>query len=283
MKTSLKNILTIAIIAIISSATLSGCKKDETTPATATIDGAAQKTAEDRTMSSNIEDANTSINEYVGNIDPASEGGRTEGTFLGAGQTSYNRLTRTFTIDFGSTNAMCSDGKLRRGKIFVRFTQGEPRVFDYNTTTTQDNYFVENIKVEGTRTDAVKVTLANNTITSTRDIVVTNRKLTFPDASVFSESGTYRNVGVLKVAERTWEITLTGAATGTNRESKAFTATISTPIKIVSTCATTPPISGKIEIAVAAAADKITVDYGSGTCDRVAIISYKGQSVTVNF
>jgi hypothetical protein len=234
-------------------------------------------------MSSNIEDANTSINEYVGNIDPASEGGRTEGTFLGAGQTSYNRLTRSFTIEIGSTNAMCSDGKLRRGKIFVRFTQGEPRFSDYNTTTTHDNYFVENIKVEGTRTDAVKVTLANNTITSTRDIVVTNRKLTFPDASVFSESGTYRNVGVLKVAERTWEITLTGNATGINRESKAFTATISTPIKIVSTCATTPPISGKIEIAVAAAADKITVDYGSGTCDRVAIISYKGQSVTVNF
>lgn len=280
MKTSLKSISVIAIIAMISAATLSSCKKDETTP---TIDGAAQKTAEDRTMSSSIEDANTSISEYVANIDPKSQGGRVEGTFLGTGQTSYNPLTRTFTIDFGTTNAVCSDGKRRKGKIFVRFTQGEPRLLDYNTTTTQDNYFVNDIKVEGTRTDAVKATIALNTITSTRDIVVTGRKLTFPDASTFSESGTYKTVAALKLLDRSWEITLTGNTTGTNRQSQAFTATISTPIKIVSTCDTTPPISGKIEIAVVALSDKITIDYGSGDCDRKATISYKGQSVVVNF
>jgi hypothetical protein len=29
--------------------------------------------------------------------------------------------------------------------------------------------------------------------------------------------------------------------------------------------------------------DKLTIDYGTGTCDRVATISYKGQTATITF
>lgn len=279
MKTSLKNTL---FILAVSMVTLTACKKDETTPSNV-IDGDVQTTADDRTTSSAIDDVTTILNDYAANIDPNSSGGRTEGTILGAGQTSFNISTKTLTIDFGTQNATCSDGKKRRGKIFIQFTQGSPRQLDHTTVTSQDNYYVEDIKVDGTRTDVVKVTIANNAFTNTRKITVQNRKLTFPDKTTFSESGTME-LAFRGTLPNTFEGTGTVSLSGTNRKNQAFTSSTSTPLKVVSSCPGLPPVSGKIDITITSnPTEKIVIDYGNGVCDRIATITYKGITVTKNF
>ena len=42
-------------------------------------------------------------------------------------QRTYVSDTRTLTIDFGSTNCLCPDGRYRRGKIVVVFTGSDLR------------------------------------------------------------------------------------------------------------------------------------------------------------
>lgn len=281
MKTLLKSSLFVTLLGC--SLAFWGCKKDETTPIGTTIDADVQATAQDRNTSSAIDDVITSFADYASNIDPASAGGRVEGTILGAGQTSYDIRTKTLTVDFGTQNVVCSDGKKRRGKIFMQFTNGTPRQLDHTIVTTQENYYVEDIKVEGNRTDVVKVTIANNNFVHTRDITVQSRKLTFTDQTLFLESGVSQLV-LRGTLPSTFEGSLTARFTGTNRRNQAFTTNTSTPLKIVSSCAGLPPISGKVEITLTATpAEKVVIDYGSDTCDRVATISYKGVSVTVNF
>jgi hypothetical protein len=277
MKKSLKNL---CLLAILSFATFS-CKKDETSPNS--LDSSTQQAVEERNISSDFEDDHTSINDYAAKIDPKSAGGRVEGTWLGAGQTSYSILTRTLTIDFGTTNVMCTDNKKRRGKIFIRFTEGEPRTPDHKTTTTQENYYVNDIKVEGVRVDVVKISLNNNVVNSLRDIIVTNRKLTFTDQTTLTESSNYKANGTVNLLTGSWEYTLKGQSTGIGRRGNAFSTNIATPILVKSSCATTPPISGKLEITPVVATDKITIDYGDGTCDRVATVTFRTQTVTVNF
>jgi hypothetical protein len=281
----MKNLLKSSLLATFLGCSIifSGCKKDDTTTTSTTIDGDVQATAQDRNTSAAIDDVITSFTDYASNIDPNSTGGRVEGTVLGAGQTSYDLRTKTLTIDFGTQNVVCSDGKKRRGKLFMQFTSGMPRQLDHTIVTTQENYHVEDIKVEGNRTDVVKVTIANNNFVHTRDITVQSRKLTFPDQTLFLETGTSQLV-LRGTLPNTFEGSLTGRFSGTNRRSKAFTTNTSIPLKIVSSCAGLPPVSGKIEITLTATpTDKVVIDYGSGTCDRVATISYKGVSVTVNF
>ena len=55
---------------------------------------------------------------------------------------------KVLTIDFGSANTLCFDGKYRRGKVIVSFT-GLYKDSGSNHTITFDNYYVNDYKVDG--------------------------------------------------------------------------------------------------------------------------------------
>ncbi len=57
----------------------------------------------------------------------------------------------TFTIDFGTTNCMCNDGRNRRGKVIITFT-GAYADSGSTHTITFDNYYQNDNKVTGTKT-----------------------------------------------------------------------------------------------------------------------------------
>jgi hypothetical protein len=58
----------------------------------------------------------------------------------------------TFTIDFGSANCLCTDGRNRRGKIIVNYSGGAYADSGSTHTITFDNYYQNDNKVEGTKT-----------------------------------------------------------------------------------------------------------------------------------
>lgn len=58
---------------------------------------------------------------------------------------------KSFTIDFGSSNCLCNDVNYRRGKIIVTY-QGLYRDSGSVHTITFDNYYVNNNKIDGTKT-----------------------------------------------------------------------------------------------------------------------------------
>ncbi len=57
----------------------------------------------------------------------------------------------TITIDYGATNCMCFYGRNRRGKIIINFT-GAYTDSGSTYTTTFDNFYEDDKKVEGTKT-----------------------------------------------------------------------------------------------------------------------------------
>ncbi|MDW8297567.1 MAG: hypothetical protein RMJ97_11855, partial [Raineya sp.] len=98
--------------------------------------------------------------------------------FRNCGTVTINTATKTIVIDFG-TGTTCNDGRTRRGKIIITYTGRYMTPGSVITTTTQD-YFVNDVKVEGVKV-VTNVTQPGQVPTHT--ISVRNGKLTFPDGT----------------------------------------------------------------------------------------------------
>jgi hypothetical protein len=132
---------------------------------------------------------------------------------------TYDREKHTMTIDFGSENCECRDGKFRRGKIVSVF-EGRPRQEGSKVTTTLVNYFVNDMQHTGVRT----VVYVNH---NKKNVVIR-------DASVITPEGT-----ISWKAERVIEriaggdtprlvddiYLISNRATGVNRKGVAYATT----------------------------------------------------------
>lgn len=58
----------------------------------------------------------------------------------------------TYTIDFGTVNCLCADGRYRRGKIIVNYSGGGYADSGSVHTITFDGYYQNDNKIEGTKT-----------------------------------------------------------------------------------------------------------------------------------
>jgi hypothetical protein len=92
---------------------------------------------------------------------------------------------KSFTIDFGTTNCLCNDVNYRRGKIIVAY-QGFYRDSGSTHTITFDNYYVNNNKIDGSKTVINRGRNTNGNLTF--DIAV-NGTITW-DASYFGSVST---------------------------------------------------------------------------------------------
>ena len=92
---------------------------------------------------------------------------------------------KSFTIDFGTTNCLCNDVNYRRGKIIVAY-QGFYRDSGSTHTITFDNYYVNNNKIDGSKTVINRGRNTNGNLTF--DIAV-NGTITW-DASYFGSIST---------------------------------------------------------------------------------------------
>lgn len=175
----------------------------------------------------------------------------------------------TITIDYGTVGCDGPNGNhILKGKIIItqtgdRFTAGAER------TKTFENFFVDDVQVEGTKIWTNQGTDANGDWSYTKTATIT---LTYPDGS--STAWNHEHTSTLIEGGDTpthWDNvwSTTGSSTSTGSNGVAFFSNITEPLIKKATCRWIS--EGKIEFL--RDGQTSTLDFGDGTCDRFGTLT----------
>ena len=207
-----------------------------------------------------------------------SVGGRTaeEGdSLIRCATKSINFENKTITIDFGD-GCEGLKGRIRKGKIIITYT-----TFFFLPgaviTITFENFYINDIKVEGTRifTNISESLDANPKF----EVELVGGKLTWPDETFATRESDFIETWLRAPNPFNDQVTIEGSASGSNRREISYTMNITTPLLLKRSCWASRvfiPVSGFKEIE--ANGKTITVDYGDGECDRMVTITVDGVS-----
>jgi hypothetical protein len=183
-------------------------------------------------------------------------------------------------IDFG-TGKTDPAGVTRRGRILLSY-RGLRFVPQSTTELTFDNYFVNNVKIEGTRT--VRTTALDNT-SITFEVTDAGGKAIFPDGRTITREASLvlRLTFGANAGNSFWS--LTGTMRGVTREGSEYRLVIERALIYKAECLAAKvnvPVEGIAVLTVGTLA--MTVDYGNGACDNLATLTVGGvsQEITVN-
>jgi hypothetical protein len=267
----IKSILTVKTLLIMGSfALLTSCKKTETTTddtsdvlvtsSIANDDATAENAFYDMKIAS--DNAGTEINQ-----NKLREKGFTD-TCVTIQNVNYNPDTKQgiLTLDFGTTNCTCKDGKQRRGKIQVEY-KGAKEVVGTSAVYIADKYFVNDYGVSGKKTVTYSAPLTWNI--KVEDGIVTKTdgtKITWNSDRVRKMID--GQTTLLDYTDDTYEIT--GTSNGVNAAGNKYA--FSTETALVKSMGCQYIKAGKLKIQRDGKKDAI-VDYGDGTCDDKGTIS----------
>ena len=186
---------------------------------------------------------------------------------------------KVLTVDYGTSNCECNDGKTRRGKIITTYT-GSYLATGTVITHTTDNYYVNDIKIDGTKTVTNKGTNSNSQ--PYFDIQI--------NGVATLTSGTIVNYTSTRV--RTWTngfstplyrlddvYEITGAANASYSNGGGYTANTTSAIQIKVGCGF--PTKGTISMTPINKATRV-IDYGDGNCDLQFTVTVNGRTYTFN-
>lgn len=307
MKNS-KIYLGLAVALIVCSITFTSCRKKTKTAETPADN--EQSTATDNNL------AESTSNDIVSMGSQVSESA-TLTTFKTAGNGILsiapcasiltNTTTKTYTIDFGTSGCVGTDGRTRTGKLFYNYSASAPGATKYrnpgfNLSITSLNYVVD-----GNAVNINSKTIANitNTIINTQGPYPTV-PLTWSvtaDISIVKANGggtvswkcnrtkelsnsgdinCYNGPGIAI----NWlfaKVKINGSATGVNTKGENFTA-VATDLLRDFTCTPDltkphrhPFVSGKVAYTPGTRPTRY-IDFGTGTCDFSGTITVNGQS-----
>ncbi len=272
--------LTVLALSLFTLITISSCEEDENLPATTPTE---VETVEEASITANSEAAADEVFEDIDaladdNVFQVISNGRTLEEIESC--RSVERVTdettgvTTVTIDFGES---CKDlrGRVRSGKVIIayslkRFEIGATRSIMF------ENFYVDSIKVEGTRTHTNKTESENATV-SVWEVALEGGKLTFPDESFIT-----RDANKTRSFDREAKtITKTGNASGITREGLNYSMEITTPIVFSKDCRLNgrfvPTIGTKVNTQGEGEDQSIvTINYGDGSCDNLMTIDDNG-------
>lgn len=184
----------------------------------------------------------------------------------------------TITIDFGTTNCTANNGRLRRGRILVSYT-GHYRDAGTVITITPQDYYVNDNHVQGTKT---VTNMGHDQNGHTYFSIVVDGTLTAGDGSWTATHHAQRTrtwiagEGTATLADDVYEIT--GSGSGVNRNGRAYTVTITSPLRVAIGC---PWITqGTVQIQPEDRPVR-TIDYGNGSCDGTFTVVVNGHTFTV--
>lgn len=283
MKTQ-KLFRTLLIMSVVTALSFGGCKKDkEDTDQRAAIDNAVCENAFNdvfKQVDNGAKQTSQSGAQKIMQLD--SIGCATVSI------TPFDTITwpKTLTIDFGTSNCLCSDNKYRRGKIIANLT-GRYRDAGTVITVTLDNYFVNDNQVEGTKTitNMGHVGTYNGGNNLKYSIVVTDGKITTSDGVATWSSTRYREW--IEGESTTWPnwqddvYLITGSASGTTINQNTYTILITNALRVALDCKWVE--SGTLEVTPQGLATR-TLDFGSGNCDNQATVTINGVTyiITMN-
>jgi hypothetical protein len=193
---------------------------------------------------------------------------------------TYDAKTRTLTLDFGSANCLCADGRYRRGQLIAVFS-GPYRQAGAVVTINRTNYFVNDNQHLGTR-------VITGLGAGSFDLRVQNASIIFANndgtTSWSSERRYTRTAGFGTRTILDDAYSITGSLTGTNRRLITYTAAIKNPLikKLTPGCAR-HFVAGTIEI-TNSKSSAMLLNYdpsGTAACDNVASVTVNGRTRTI--
>lgn len=185
----------------------------------------------------------------------------------------------TITIDWGTNNCTCDDGKLRRGKLIISYNGSY-----YNTGTiikyTPVNYYSNDNKVEGLMTVQNMGPNSQNQPYYNVDI---NGLVTLSTGEIATYVSNQVRTFTAGYTTQLWiwddEYDITGTATATVVNGDGYSANVTNPLHVKVGC---PHITkGTLEITPTGKSTR-TIDYGTGSCDGTFTIEINGHTYTIN-
>jgi hypothetical protein len=188
-------------------------------------------------------------------------------------------VPRAITIDFGTSNCLCIDGRNRRGKILATYTG---KYKDSNTVIaiTFDNYFVNENQVKGTKTVTNKGRNTSGNLVYQVEVngqlVKANGKGTITWISSRQREWKAGAATPLNILDDVYGIT--GTANGTNASGKAYAITITEVLVRKMNCRWFE--SGVVTL-VPEGAPAVTLNYGNTGCDANAVVTINNKNYDI--
>ncbi len=178
--------------------------------------------------------------------------------------------TITF-VDFVNPNSQYE--RVKNGTMKIKVI-GRPYMETFWRQITFVDFTVNDHQVEG-------VKLIEKTGTYQFTITLTDGKITFTDETTYTREfeRTRTWVAGFETPYHVWddEFEIEGQAWGVNRREQEYTHTITNPLLVRRNCRWI--VQGTIEMAVAN--NLAILDYGDGTCDRLATLTVNGETWTI--
>lgn len=183
------------------------------------------------------------------------------------------------TVDFGTTGCQDARQNVRTGKLFFTYN-GRRFVPGSTVVTTTENYTINGVKLEGTRT---LTNVSGSTADAPRfNITLTNGKATFEDgtsATRVSNITTKWERATSPVNDKLI-IEQSSTASGTTRGGRDYAVSLLEQLEFKRACGMA--VAG-IKKYVIDSQKEITIGYGDGDCDKAITITVNGvtRNITV--
>jgi len=210
------------------------------------------------------------------------DGARLEGPFGGCGTVTVDTTsaTRTITINFGTANCLCLDGRYRRGKVIATWTGTRYRDSGTVINITFDGYYVDDNQIKGThKTTNMGRNTAGHLVYKVEvagQIVKANNGGTITWNSTRQREWLEGAATPLNPLDDVYSIT--GSASGTTAAGESYTINITQALIRKLTCQWFE--SGKVDITPSGKATR-TLDYGSTGCDANATVTISGVTFPI--
>ena len=177
------------------------------------------------------------------------------------------------TVDFGPTGCTDLRGNIRTGKLIFTYN-GRRFVPGSTVVTTVDNYTINGIKLEGTRT-LTNVT-GSNSEAPKFNVVLENGKATLLADGTFAERESNITWSWIRESNPLNDYLLidqSSVASGTTRGGREYSVSLTKALKYKRTCGIA--VEG-IKKYVIDGTKEIIIDYGNGECDKSVVITVNG-------
>jgi hypothetical protein len=272
---------------------ISSCKKDKKENDSDTT------AATDHTYAENVSNDVTNIGDQAGGTTSAGlatyKNGDNSTFSLSCAQTiTRDTINKVVTVDFGTANNICADGRTRKGKIIYSYSGGN-HYCDSGVVITVafSNYYVDNNQVTGTKTITNKGRIAGNFNWNVNANIVISKGGNGNISWSCNHTKVLLNTSTVYFGPSTpidWahaKIGLTGTANGTTVQGDNFTANITNQLIRDCNCAPDPAhihrhpfIQGTIQFTPGTKPTR-TIDFGSGTCDFDATVTINGNTYNI--
>jgi hypothetical protein len=274
MKTKIFIIITAMVVL-----TFTSCKKDMSLLEPSIIDIAS----DDAVSEAVFEDVFNSIDDATIALDDAMKNGDSKSPLLviedacpavTVEHPATGIWPKVITIDYG-TGCTGFYNNTRSGKIIINVTGPRPEEGSKRTVTFE-NYYFNDIKVEGTK---MFENLGSNEAGNIVILVsLTGGKLILPDGKTLEREAEHQRewiAGFTTPARWDDECLVTGSASGRNADGISYLRTITSALHWKRVCVFI--VSGVVNIE-REDAEPFDLDYGAGECDNKAVVSRGGET-----